>query len=78
MICPPTKGQGCASGLFGMKNKMITDAPIDATISGWLGQEEKILVIKAIKKIEQKQAINESIFALVLKLTGSILKYLKI
>jgi len=44
---------------------------------GYPGQGETILVIRAMKKMEQKQAIRESNFALILKLTGSIVKYLK-
>jgi len=35
------------------------------------------LVIKAMKKIEQKQARSESSLNLILKLTGSIVKYFK-
>jgi hypothetical protein len=45
---------------------------------GYPGQGETIFVINAIKKIVQKQANKESNFALILKLTGSIEKYLKI
>jgi hypothetical protein len=33
--------------------------------------------MRAMKKIEQKQAIRESILALRLKLTGSTVRYLK-
>jgi hypothetical protein len=50
---------------------------MDATIIGYPGQGEIILVIKAMKKIEQKQARRESNLALMLKLTGSIVKYFK-
>ena len=53
----------------------MADAPMDATIIGQPGQGEIILVIKAMKKIEQKQARRESNLALILKLTGSTVKY---
>jgi hypothetical protein len=76
--CPPTNGQGCAKGLLGIKNKIIADAPIEATIIGYPGQGEIILVVKAMKKMEQKQARRESSLALILKLTGSTKRYLKI
>jgi len=76
-ICPPIIGHGCASGLPGIKNRIIADAPMEATIMGWLGQGEIIFVIKAMKKIEQKQAIRESNLALRLKLTGSTVRYFK-
>jgi len=56
---------------------MIADAPIEATIIGYPGQGESIFVIRAMKKIEQKQANIESNLALMLKLTGSIEKDLK-
>jgi hypothetical protein len=75
--CPPTNDQGWAKGLPGIKKRIMADAPIEATIMGYPGQGETILVIRAMKKMEQKQAIRESNFALILKLTGSIVKYLK-
>ena len=28
--CPPTKGQGLATGLWGMANRITADAPMDA------------------------------------------------
>ena len=30
MRCPPTKGQGLATGLWGMANRITADAPMDA------------------------------------------------
>ncbi len=30
MKCPPTKGQGLATGLWGMANRITADAPMDA------------------------------------------------
>lgn len=76
-ICPPANGQGCAKGLFGIKNKITADAPIEATIIGNPSHGETILVSKAIKKIEQKQANKASNFALNPKLTGSRVMYFK-
>jgi len=74
--CPPTKGQGWAKGLPGIKNKIMADAPIEAIIIGLSIQGEVTRVIRAIKKIEQKQASSEIVLALVLKLTGSTVKHL--
>lgn len=32
--CPPTNGHGWANGLLGIKNRIIAEAPIEATIIG--------------------------------------------
>ena len=73
-ICPPANGQGWASGLFGIKNRMIAEAPIEATIIGYSGPRANMRVIRAIKNIEQKQAIKDMVLPFKLRLTGSTVR----
>ena len=64
--CPPINGQGWAKGLLGIKNKITSDAPIDATMIGEPETPMSAWVITAIKNIAQKQASKEIIFAFIL------------
>ena len=71
MSCPPTSGQGCASGLLGMINKITADAPIEATIIGYAVFELYSCVIYAVSKMALKHETTEMSLPLRLKLIGS-------